>query len=445
MLNVHLRTSKAIAAAIADAHLNRVKPIEEHNAQSIHETAYFEKLRSEVDRKFCGKDRCRFILPIAITEQESKAQQHFRQIAFLSGYLDRTIVLPNVHSSHLGACRKHPFSFYYDYSWLEDNKDTFSYITMEKFQEWLKERQHIQTIPTGQEVAIDLIENGPLVENCFKERFDFTHRPRSRFQLNDPELAKHRKGNYTELILNALSDEMMERAYTGSAVDIPPVDVINLYYDRRFTFIEHKKAKMPLTYSNQWTDLADQITAKLTPFVAVHWRMERLEPLRNMMPCAQRLVEKVKEISPDDPINVFLLTDYPHLLMTSKAKPESMSFKLNELQQEHHDAVKYVYENLNLTLTTLHQTNDPIPYDELPPGWNLIPVNPNASPADASVLGIVDKLVAIRAQWFLAGEQGKCGKTSSFTRRIIYERLHAYENGSTAIRHPVDVFKLPRK
>ncbi|KAG0183427.1 hypothetical protein DFQ28_003199 [Apophysomyces sp. BC1034] len=316
---------------------------------------------------------------------------------------------------------------------------------MEDFQRWLDERRQAQSIPIGQEVSIELTKNTPLPDNCFKDMMDFTYRPRSQLELDDPEVASHRKGNYTEIFLDRLSDETRKLEYTGPATDIPPVDVINLYYDRRFTFIKNKSANTPLTYSAQWTALADQIAEKLTPFVAVHWRMERLEPLQNLMPCAQRLVEKVQALSRGQPINVFLLTDYPHLLMTSKAKPESMSFKLEELQQEHHDAMKFVYEQINVTLTTLQRPGDVIPYNELPPGWSLIPIDSMAYPADSSVLGIIDKLVAIRAQWFLAGEPGKCGKASSFTRRIIYERLRSYQAGSTVIQEPMDIFKLPRK
>lgn len=179
--------------------------------------------------------------------------------------------------------------------------------------------------------------------------------------------------------------------------------------------------------------------------MAIHWRMERLEPVTNMVPCAKSLVEKVKDIEnhSDRPLRLFLLTDYPHLLNTSKAMPESMSFKLNELTQDHHDAIKYVYDRLDVYLTTLKRENQPIPYDELPADhWNLIPVTSPVRPPDMSVLGIIDKLVAMRAEYFLAGKPAVCGKQSSFTKRIMEERLQAYSAGDPTIRLPMDYFAL---
>ncbi|KAI8077733.1 uncharacterized protein BX664DRAFT_318312 [Halteromyces radiatus] len=400
----------------------------------------------QINKKYCGYDQCRFILPIAITEQESKAQYHFRQLAFLSGKLKRTIVLPNVHSSHLGACRQHPFDFYYDYTWLDKNKQFFNYITMEQFQQWIQERHTVQAVPSGQEVFIEIDETYPHLAkstNCFQHLFDFTYRPRRRYQLEDPELESKRIGNYTEILLNALGDDERRKDYqnNNNNKDIPDLEVIHLFYDRRFGYIEEPQVEEPLGYHQRWTSLADQIAKQLQPFVAIHWRMERLEPVSNMQLCAEELVRKLDHIDDSGKKNVFLLTDYPHLLTSPLAKPESMSFKLNELRPEHHDAIRYLYERTNVTLTTLQRQD--IPYDDLPKqNWNLIPVEAMSKPADKSILGIVDKLVAIRAQWFLYGQPGVCGKDSSFTRRIQYERITAYQHGDPNIMSPFDTFKL---
>lgn len=370
---------------------------------------------------------------------ESKAQEHFRQLAFLAGKLGLTIVLPNVHSSHLGACRRFPFNFYYDRSWLEANKEFFDYITMEDFRDWISERQHEYGVPTSQEVYIDINENYHFLDkakNCFKDQLDYSNWPTKRFTLEDPETFSKRVGNYTEILMKALQYD-----------DQPgtPPDVISLFYDRRFGYIENPEVSVPLSYNQRWVKIADQIAKDLQPFVAIHWRMERLEPVSNMLPCAESLVRKVQEIAAGqkEELKLFLLTDYPHLLNTSKATPESMSFKLEELTQYHHDAIRYVYERLDVYLTTLQRENSPIPYDELPAShWNIIPVPPFARPPDMSVLGIVDKLVAMRAQYFLAGEPAVCGKQSSFTTRIKDERQRAIAAGDENIRMDMDTFSL---
>ncbi|KAI9299862.1 hypothetical protein BJ944DRAFT_258032 [Cunninghamella echinulata] len=438
-----------------------------------------------IDRKYCGQDRCRFLLPVAITEQESKAQYHFRQLAFLSGKIKRTIVLPNVDSSHLGACRKQPFDFYYGDEWLKKNSGHFNYITMQQFKQWLHERHNVKAIPTGQEIFLEIDLNFPHLSkavNCFKDQFDFTHRPRSHFPIDDPETVSRRSGNFTEMFINILKDETRQKEYLAQRLKDNSIvknsklnselDVIHLYYDRRFGYIEEPQVEEPLTYHSRWSGIADSIAQQLQPFVAVHWRMERLEPLSNLKPCAESLLKKLttlqqqhqddNQVSYNDPIdddynqddqddnnddekkkalNVFLLTDYPHLLTSPLAKPESMSFKLSELHQEHHEAVRYLYQHVNVTLTTLNHSN--IPYQDLPSeNWNLIPVDPLAKPSDKSILGIVDKLVAIRAQWFLFGEASVCGKDSSFTRRIRMERQQHYRAGDQHIISPFDEFGL---
>jgi hypothetical protein len=195
----------------------------------------------------------------------------------------------------------------------------------------------------------------------------------------------------------------------------------------RFPYIEDSEVLEPLTYSSTWVNMAKGIADSLTPFVAIHWRMERLETLENLVLCAKNLVAQIQKLVADNGMTqyppLFLLTDYPHLLNASTRTPESMSFKLSELQSAHHEAINYLLENLNITLTTIERPNQPIPYAELPEeNWNIVPVPANSQPADTSVLGIVDKLVAMRAQWFWAGQPGVCAKASSFTLRIMEER-----------------------
>jgi hypothetical protein len=197
-------------------------------------------------------------------KKESKAQLHFRQLAFLAGKVDRTIVLPNVHNSHLGACLAHPFDYYYDHSWLDRKKKHFSYITMDDFQAWLSARQEAQLIPVGQEVIIkgynhhhhhktsDLLASKTShKKNCFSNAFDFSGRPAVTFQMRDSADVSNFQ-EMTSSMKSLLSDEARQHEYIGQLgmlpsedsfadasdnvkrkSDIPPVDVINLFYDRR--------------------------------------------------------------------------------------------------------------------------------------------------------------------------------------------------------------------
>jgi hypothetical protein len=147
----------------------------------------------------------------------------------------------------MGSCLPHSFQFYYDLGWLNDNHDHFSYITMEDFKAWLLARHYAGAIPTGQEIYMQGTRNSKLlkaVKNCFKDSFDFSGRPSVSYQFADHQDQRHI--NVTDVMMNVLSDEARQHEYLGmtgassigvgniqQTVSSPPVDVINLFYDRR--------------------------------------------------------------------------------------------------------------------------------------------------------------------------------------------------------------------
>ncbi|EEB91550.1 hypothetical protein MPER_10071 [Moniliophthora perniciosa FA553] len=61
-----------------------------------------------------ANSRARYLIPIKIAEQESKARIHLSQLYILAQALNRTLVLPNVGKSRLGICSKWDFGIYYD-------------------------------------------------------------------------------------------------------------------------------------------------------------------------------------------------------------------------------------------------------------------------------------------------------------------------------------------
>lgn len=211
--------------------------------------------------------------------------------------------------------------------------------------------------------------------------------------------------------------------------------------------MKNHRVNEPITYSKRWVDIADKISEQLKPYIAIHWRMERLEPVSNLLPCAVDLIDEIHKLDPEESENkhpnVFLLTDYPHLLNSTGAVPESNSFSPKQLKPEHHEAISYLYGHLNISLTTI--ADKKIHYDQLPKdNWHLIPIDTkgNTDPTDRSILGIIDKLVAMRAQWFFAGRPGVCAKSSSFTGRISSKRLNAFRNGDENIIVPLQTFNL---
>lgn len=161
----------------------------------------------------------------------------------MAGKIGRTIILPNVHNSHFGACLPHSFDFYYDDNWLRNNQNRFNYITMEDFRSWIQARHDAGVIPTGQEIYLQRSQRSKLLKttgNCFQDSFDFSGRPTVNYQIPDhPNPPKNT--NLTDIIMRLLSDEARQHEYLDQSlisanlprVKIPPVDVINLFYDRR--------------------------------------------------------------------------------------------------------------------------------------------------------------------------------------------------------------------
>ena len=73
------------------------------------------------------------------TTEETKAQIHLYQLGLLASILNRTVVLPNVDSSRLGTCRKHPFSFYYTADSL--TRLGIKTVTQDEFQHWTEQKE----------------------------------------------------------------------------------------------------------------------------------------------------------------------------------------------------------------------------------------------------------------------------------------------------------------
>ncbi|CAG8666324.1 640_t:CDS:2, partial [Paraglomus occultum] len=99
-----------------------------------------------VNLKYCKSKQCKFIFAYKHGEQESKAQMHFRSIVGLALRLNRTIVLPNVGGSRLGACLAHPFDYYYDMDGLRKQFPQLKFILLADFKKWTREREIPPTI-----------------------------------------------------------------------------------------------------------------------------------------------------------------------------------------------------------------------------------------------------------------------------------------------------------
>ncbi|KAI8143212.1 hypothetical protein BJV82DRAFT_668848 [Fennellomyces sp. T-0311] len=389
------------------------------------------KVLQNIDKKYCGGP-CRFMLPVFIMEQESKAQMHFRQLAFMAGMINRTIVLPQVGGSRLGACLEHDFGFYYSEDWAPSNADHFSYIAMDKFTAWVKERKAVGFPSTSQTFHVHLSRDHKQIgesDNCFAPLMDNARFSEKSIYLHDSGNVRRRK-KYQKIIKDFFTEK------DPKASDEP--EVMSVYYDRRFPFIHNTVSENPIPYNDQITKAANAIADAMSPYLAVHWRTERAEPAENLVGCAESLTDLIQDRASQLGLSsptFFLLTDYPHVfdqkVVDEAVKsnstendqgfvPASASFSAKSLTVYHHRAIQYLYSHFKVTVTSLEAD---MMDDKSPANWTVLPVQASLAKQDSGILGIIDKLLAIRADLFMAGKPGVCARRSSFTGRIVDERI----------------------
>ncbi|KIY68063.1 hypothetical protein CYLTODRAFT_351952 [Cylindrobasidium torrendii FP15055 ss-10] len=129
----------------------------------------------------------------------------------------------------------------------------------------------------------------------------------------------------------------------------------------------------------------------------VHWRMETVSP-SGLLSCAQSLVETILDIGIR---TVWLATDYPYALAKGDHKvTKSSTFR--DFGPAHKQAIASLIAHPDIEVVDLL--------------GRMATTN-----VDMGVMGILDKLVGVDADVFLAGGVG-CGRSSSFTKQIVQER-----------------------
>lgn len=258
-------------------------------------------------------------------------------------------------------------------------------------------------------------------------------------------------------------------------------------------------------YADIWTSLGSKLVDRLAPFVAIHWRTETLTPA-NLAPCGKSLLDKLLELKKQYPSlrNVYLATDYPiesldpslgpaprregAAATTAAAEEVAHSGTFAKVvTPQHHAALKKFLKDFarrakgQLRLTTFAKEQGELaneadsvlspafvrdlvelttPLLRSPPRIGTVvdaqadsvPEPVTASEAilslgqvDSGLYGILDKLVAMRAELFVTGTPGvgsstvgACAKLSSFTNQLVAareERMAAGEGLWNTVEH----------
>lgn len=311
---------------------------------------------------------------LRIGEQESKASKHLYQLGLLAKSLNRTLVLPPMFKSRFGTCFQNSFDYYYD-------ENAFAHLDIpsvpfETFARWVSRRYNA---PRAQIFEILLPQPGD--DNTALSRVVRTTGYTSLSQYSNPtskgkrnhclgSKAPRLRFPFHPLSVSPLSSKWYLDAdeTVGFSQDVLDeagsisVDVLAVTWEIRHPLFSAETSngaarEVALEYASRWLNLASSIAGRLSPFIAVHWRMETVDP-QALPHCARALVSTIESLLEDrhrfridvaetqngtTPSTragsmlrtVYLATDYP--LEGPSRNPHSGTFQ--DIGEFHHAAI----------------------------------------------------------------------------------------------------------
>ncbi|KAJ3740634.1 hypothetical protein DFH05DRAFT_1452471 [Lentinula detonsa] len=430
----------------------------------------------------CRNSPCRFLLPLRVAEQESKARIHLLEIIQTAKRLDRILVLPHVGKSRLGLCFRWSFEAYYDEDLLKGilHEEGVRVVTQEAFKHWLDSSP--SRLPRGQLVSLMskaepdrpgtvkfVINNGliasvdteaimlqdPRLPGCFGDRFnmllsnDFT--PIAIYP--SPDLSKSlKKQPIGEEFISIFGRENIRNASRSQVPSDDEPEVFMLDWDMRHP-IYLQPFKESIAYSPSLEVLAQKLFSSSSPYVMIHWRMESVSP--DILPdCAHDLVDTISNLLHTSVLGegiqkVWFAGDYPvpivnHLYPSSDRASvptiiQKKSGTFRDFGEKHRETVDILVdafrEGAELDRWVLTDLTAELVRMEEDDG--ILDVHPDFL-TDSGALGILDKMIGMNAAIFVGGSK-RCGRTSSFTKQVIDSR-HKNFNKDGKVRNVVEYF-----
>ncbi|KAG8742650.1 hypothetical protein FRC10_001133 [Ceratobasidium sp. 414] len=391
--------------------------------------------------------------PASIGEQETKAQAHLQQskvnieafsaqctkseiVALIARSLNRTLVLPNMSKSRFGACSQNRFDLYYEVKSLEALG--VRVVSYEAFLEWCAARR---TPPQAQTLEMMSWEQHLLQPASFSQssawrrclrkaapRLDWT-RNGTRFAVHDiKEFVSSDRSIVDVIQRNALAD--LSNYPDMDELDIPQVYALS--WTLRHP-LHSEAANRHLTYANGIVQFADRLLDTAGPIAVIHWRMESAPPM-NLVACSKGLIEILKWMSFQDRLKdvrlAYLATDYP---LENNATRRSGTF--HDIGEQHHTAIN--------TLRKAFESGGVLESFKLVSYHDLARLVPHAEhvlETDPGFVGIMDKVIAGKADIFIRGS-GQCARNSSFTKQIRTTRWQSLQQGPTKARSVEFIFQ----
>ncbi|KIY48612.1 hypothetical protein FISHEDRAFT_73583 [Fistulina hepatica ATCC 64428] len=378
----------------------------------------------------------RLLLPVRIGEQESKARLHFAQILELAHKLNRTVVLPNVAKSRLGVCGQWKFGEYYDADALAraiEHDGGMVPVDQPTFKTWLDcqtgdvpaQLVWLGTKPLPSEsdamhrfsdFGMHVMDRAALAQlklklpSCFPKRF-------AKLDVRQyPQVYMHPKTRGAQAIGPSIADALR-------LMDDSEVLVVN--WDLRYPVFEDMSTdpdvlptheqQPALAYAPQLHDLATRL-APSEPYIAVHWRMESVNP-DVLAGCVAQLIDVLARLRDDHDITaVWFASDAP---LGRRATAKSGTFK--DWGPAHIAATRALEAAFELDGVLGRSDAHILELGPALADGDLDTVVDADLLDDPGVRGILDKIIVSRSTIFVSGSRA-CARASSFTRQIVRER-----------------------
>ncbi|CAG8804527.1 4607_t:CDS:2 [Racocetra persica] len=320
------------------------------------------------------------------------------------------MVLTNVGGSHISSLKNFPFDFYYNVDELSKKFAQVKFILQHEFQKWAEERYnksdtiHVSLENSGSNPNYTIQYDTPYVDNLLKkygmDKFNLKLNNSTIFKRigigtngRDPVQGSE-NNDLKKFLSNELESNVEVMLITQEGIRGPIFE--------RLT---------PMPYASHITNAASNITNKLKPYIAIHWRMEKGK-LDLMSKCAEGLVTYIRNFSLTSGItNIYLATDYP-LAEYEHNTPQSNTFE--HIHEEHHIAMRILNSSLNINT------------------WEL---------RGSGIQGIFDKLILTRADYFISGPENCCRYKSTYTTQVKETREELFKNNGS-IKNVIDWWGL---
>ncbi|CAG8500048.1 1636_t:CDS:1, partial [Cetraspora pellucida] len=390
-----------------------------------------EALDIEINRKYCGANKCKFLFPYFVEEQETQCNRHFISLMQIAQRIDRIIVLPNVGGSSISSLKSFPFDFYYNLDELSKRFPKVKFILQNEFQKWANELYnkpdtiHVSLRNSRTNPKYISQYDIPFIDKLLNEyridRFDLKLNNSTIFKRisvgkNGRSSRQNRENNDLKRFLSAELESNAE-------VMLITQDEIRGPLFERLT---------PMPYARHIINTASNLIKKLNPYIAIHWRMERGQI--DLMPkCAEGLVTYLRNLTLTTGItNIYLATDYP-LAEHNNNKSQSRTF--HYIYEEHHSAMKILNSSFNInTWVSTHMLDYLKSY---PTKEEQLQIELEGT----GIQGIFDKLILIQADYFIGGPIGCCRYDSTYTNYVMETRKELFKNNGT-IKNIIDRWEL---